>query len=353
MMTKNSPASARPLPYPARLPKQSKSRLLAGISVQPQRNTNNHRGKRKDRGNNRSLKGAAPSAAQNLFPNCVYLCPPAVLIIYVAFGSGLVFQCGRNSINRMNAYLFSAAISCSQCREDPRFPGAGKSWQTWASLPTWILAAATAEEAQRRFETVLQPEANAENPVEARLVKISGAQFVEYLLTESGTAPLDLPQITKDAQAQLEATAVDDFAPGYWVDVEPVVRPDALSESVEVLQSAVAEDFRAGLNWAPDKNFLYVLTVFSPWTSEAGDAPDPDATPSEEGAGEEAGVPGAENLVEWYVTYPQIRAKEAAALIRARNSVVAAWLWRRYAAGTRLAANEIRIDPWCGVLPAA
>jgi len=42
--------------------------------------------------------------------------------------------------------------------------------------------------------------------------------------------------------------------------------------------------------------------------------------------------------------------KEAAALIEARNSVVAAWLWRRFAADTPLAANHIRIDPWCGAL---
>jgi hypothetical protein len=48
--------------------------------------------------------------------------------------------------------------------------------------------------------------------------------------------------------------------------------------------------------------------------------------------------------------FPQAADKEAAALIQARNSVVAAWLWRRYAANTRLAANQIRIDPGCGVI---
>ncbi|HEV2436867.1 MAG TPA: hypothetical protein VG077_12780 [Verrucomicrobiae bacterium] len=51
-----------------------------------------------------------------------------------------------------------------------------------------------------------------------------------------------------------------------------------------------------------------------------------------------------------YATFPQALDKEAAALIQARNSVVAAWLWRRYAAGTRLAANAIRMDRWCGTV---
>jgi hypothetical protein len=46
-----------------------------------------------------------------------------------------------------------------------------------------------------------------------------------------------------------------------------------------------------------------------------------------------------------------MRDKEAAALVEARNSVVAAWLWRKYAANTRLAPNEIQIDPCCAFIP--
>jgi hypothetical protein len=37
-------------------------------------------------------------------------------------------------------------------------------------------------------------------------------------------------------------------------------------------------------------------------------------------------------------------------LIRARNSAVAAWLWRKYAANAKFARDQIRIDPWCGVM---
>jgi hypothetical protein len=253
----------------------------------------------------------------------------------------------------MNAYLFSGVTNCSQLREDPRHPGAGKSWQTWAALSMQIIQAATPEEAQTRFEAPLHAPPEGEDPVDMKIVKISGAQFVEYLLTESSNVPLDLPAIAKEAQAQLEATAVDDFEQGYWVEVDPVVSPVELSQSVDALRAALPEDIRSGLNWAPEKQFLFMLTALTPWSPDAGAGWDPDAEPPSEETGEAGENDEAEHLGEWYATYPQMRDKEAAALIRARNSVVAAWLWRRYAAGTRLAANPIRIDPWCGVMPAA
>jgi hypothetical protein len=48
-----------------------------------------------------------------------------------------------------------------------------------------------------------------------------------------------------------------------------------------------------------------------------------------------------------------MRDKKEAALVEARNSVVAAWLWRKYAADTRLAQNEIQITPCCSFVPMA
>jgi hypothetical protein len=46
-----------------------------------------------------------------------------------------------------------------------------------------------------------------------------------------------------------------------------------------------------------------------------------------------------------------MRDKEAAALVQARNSVVAAWLWRKFAADTKFAPNEISINPCCAFIP--
>ncbi len=59
---------------------------------------------------------------------------------------------------------------------------------------------------------------------------------------------------------------------------------------------------------------------------------------------------GMENANEQGAMFPELVDKEVAVLIQARNSAVAVWLWRRYAASTRLSGNQIRIDPWCGAL---
>mgnify|MGYP001091560593 CR=1 FL=1 len=48
--------------------------------------------------------------------------------------------------------------------------------------------------------------------------------------------------------------------------------------------------------------------------------------------------------------FPELAEREATAVIRARNAVVAAWLWRRYAAETPLAQNPIRVDSWCNAV---
>jgi len=47
--------------------------------------------------------------------------------------------------------------------------------------------------------------------------------------------------------------------------------------------------------------------------------------------------------------YPKLAPMETAVLVRARNSVVAAWLWKKYAADTRLATNQIQLEAWGGV----
>lgn len=191
-----------------------------------------------------------------------------------------------------------------------------------------------------------------ENPVEVTIRKIAAAQFMDRLFTESGDVPLNWPEILKQVESQLESTPMDDFEQGYWVDVDQVVRPDKLSFSAGTLQSDVPEEIRSGLNWSSDRKFLFILSVLSPLAPQAEPVDEPENETSDAGElpGDEEGSPQSISIGELYATFPQALDKEAAALIQARNSVVAAWLWRRYAANTRLAANSIRIDPWCGVL---
>jgi hypothetical protein len=117
-----------------------------------------------------------------------------------------------------------------------------------------------------------------------------------------------------------------------------------------MLRESLPEEIRSGLNWSPDKNFLFLLSVLSPtpprdepkYEMEA-DVSNAAEWPVENPEASDGIEPGKENT-----NFPELADKEAA--VQARNSVVAAWLWRKSAANTRLAWNAIRIDPWCGVI---
>jgi hypothetical protein len=74
-------------------------------------------------------------------------------------------------------------------------------------------------------------------------------------------------------------------------------------------------------------------------------------TPDHDDADDENENEEKPELDGFVATLTEMRDKEAAALIQARNSVVAAWLWRKYAANTRLAPNEIQITPCCSFVP--
>ena len=288
-------------------------------------------------------------------PRMVSMCGPATPHqIYIAFLSRPVLNSteANQTMPAMNAYLFSALTTRSQIRPTVGRSGVTNAIQTWDGCESLIVFGESPDEAEKRFEARLRATPEGENPAEVAIRKITAAQFVDQLFTESGPVPLNWPEILKQVEAQFESTPVDDFEQGYWLDVEQAVRPEKLSFSAGTLQSDLPEDIRSGLNWSADKQFLFVLSVLSPLElpleqveeSEAEDAnPDESANENSESA-EPVGIG------ELYGIFPQALDKEAAALIRARNSAVAAWLWRRYAANTRLATNTIRIDPWCSAI---
>ncbi|HWI56764.1 MAG TPA: hypothetical protein VNZ22_06030, partial [Bacillota bacterium] len=109
------------------------------------------------------------------------------------------------------------------------------------------------------------------------------------------------------------------------------------------------------LNWSPDKTYFFLISVLSPpgAPAEVAEEPNEDRQPGEERVHDEA---DGDESSEWVsdqpqAAFPQLVEKELAVVVRARNSVVAAWLWRRYAASTPLARNAIRIDALCEVVP--
>jgi hypothetical protein len=252
----------------------------------------------------------------------------------------------------MNAYLFTAVVTRSQLRPVMSYYGETNAIRTWDSCASQIVCGGLPDEAQRRFETWLRTTPEGEEPAEVQIRKITAAQFVDQLFTESGSAPLDWTEILKQVESETESTPADDFEQGYWVDVDQVVRPDTLSFSANTLQADVPEDIRSGLNWSADKKFLFILSVLSPLAPPAEPLSELETdVPDLAGAsGEDSEKSAPIEIGELYNTFPEALDKEAAALIQARNSVVAAWLWRRHAANTRLAANAIRIDPWCGAI---
>lgn len=252
----------------------------------------------------------------------------------------------------MNLYLFTAIATRSQVRKTPGPYGASESFQIWDGCTSMIVPGDNPDEAREKFDAWLHTQPAGENPMEIEVKQVTAAQFVNQLITESGNVPLDLPEISNLTQAQLDSASLDDFEQGYWLDVEPVIRPENPCLSVGALQQSLPDDIRTGLNWSADKQFFYLLTAFSlppqpPGLDELTErqATEPDDTPEEN-----LDATDAEGLQHLLAMYPQAADKEAAALIKARNSAVAAWLWRRFAANTKLATNPIRIDPWCGAI---
>ncbi len=244
----------------------------------------------------------------------------------------------------MNAYLFTAGLTQSQVRPTPGRGGQMvDSIQIWDSCVSAVIYGGDPEQAQKRFESWCRLTPEGETAVETEIKKVVAAQFVDELLTEFGGKPLDWPRISQQVNDILQATPVDNFEQGYWVDINQAVPPGKISFDVGSLKRDLPEDIRSGLNWSEDKKFFFLVSVLSPRPAPA--IPD-DLKSDDENENEEK--PELDGFV---ATLPEMRDKEAAALIQARNSVVAAWLWRKYAANTRLAPNEIQITPCCSFVP--
>ena len=253
----------------------------------------------------------------------------------------------------MNGYLFTAGLTQSQVRPSP-----GRGGQMVDNIKTWdacvsaIIYGGDAEQAQKRFEAWCHPPSEAENTVRVEIKKVVAAQFVDQLLTESGGQPLDWPRISQQVNDILQATPVDDFEQGYWVDINQTVPPGKISFDVGSLKRDLPEDIRSGLNWSPDKIFFFLVSILSPRPLPSIPADDLEANvPDRDDADDEIENEAKPDLDGFVATLPEMRDKEAAALVEARNSVVAAWLWRKYAADTRLAPNEIQITPSCSFVP--
>jgi hypothetical protein len=249
----------------------------------------------------------------------------------------------------LNAYFFAAIGTCTQIRSTRTRSGVVETAQNWDACNSRVVFGQSGEDAQKRFDAFLHLQPEGEQPLTVEVRKMTSTPFTDKLLTEAGNLPLEWPKVLSQIEALLESTQVDDFEQGYWVDVDQVVHPDKLSFSAGTLELSVPEDVRSGLNWSPEKKFFFLVSALSP----PPPPPDPAMLYDEpEPNGAEVDNEDPAELENLCATFPMACDKDAVALVQARNSVVAAWLWRTYAAKTPLAARSIRIDPWPGTLGA-
>ncbi len=244
-----------------------------------------------------------------------------------------------------NTYYVTGTYMCAQVLKNG--PNA------WDGSLDAIIFAYSLEEAQTLFANELsQPSQEGENPKTVTIRKTAVAPVVDRLLTESGNVPLNWPQIFEQSNSLVESTPADDFEQGYWVDVNTVVPSDNISFSAGTLESNVPEDMRSGLNWSGDKQFFFLLKVLP---LPLPPRPKYEIEAENEGEVEDAQhkspeEPGMGEIDIVKVTWP-----ETVAVIQARNSVAAAWLWRRYAANTltQWTNNAIQIMPMCTTIGGA
>src|SRR6266568_4157293 len=245
--------------------------------------------------------------------------------------------------------LFTAGVTQSQMRPSPGLRG-GKSLRSWDTCMSAIVYGGDAARAQTTFENCCQgPREGA--GIQTEIKKIVGVEFIEQLLTESGSQPLDWPGISQtfmESMSPIETEAEEEttttfFGAGYWVDVQQAVPPESAGLDMESLKRELPEDTCSALNWYPDKTFLFLvnsLSAPSAVTELNEEIEEPDLDQVEEQDRAES-RPVLDEAVDHL---PEMREKEAAALVEARNSVVAAWLWRKFAANTRLVSNEILVN---------
>lgn len=247
----------------------------------------------------------------------------------------------------MSAFFFAAGVTRAQVRPSLSHHEGGDTYQTWDTCVTAIVYGGELAPAQKTFEDWCRASPEGEKPVETIIKRLVGAQFVEQFLTESGGRPLDWPEIARELGDEVSATPLDDFEQGYWVDINRVLRPGKVTADIDSLQRELPEDIRSGLNWSAEKQFLFLVTVLSPVPAPVymeEPVEEEEENEDEDDKHDEQKEPALEENI---AALPEMRDKEAAAIVKARNSVVAAWLWRKFAADTPSAQNEIQILPVC------
>jgi hypothetical protein len=187
------------------------------------------------------------------------------------------------------------------------------------------------------------------DPVPSKVEQIVVTPVLEQLFTEEGLVSINWAQVCEEAARASDADAEDLFEQGHWADCDALVSPDDLSSDIESLRETLPDDVRSGLNWSGGRQHIFLVSALSPPApqSEAEDLEDSD---QEEASSADQHGDGwtTIRLNDRTAAFPELAPRDGVFVVRARNSTVAAWLYRRQAAVTPLARNRIRVDHWCG-----
>jgi hypothetical protein len=237
----------------------------------------------------------------------------------------------------MSAYLFTGWTSHFK---------AGQFGNSCVSLITY---GSSLERANAYFSQWLIAAHHKEDPVPAKIEQVVVAPLLEQLLTEEGPFPIDWVQVCEEAARTSETGAEEAFEQGHWADCDALVSPDNLSPDINSLRDGLPEDINSGLNWSGEKQYIFLVSVLSQPQpqSQAEDLEDPDLAEEDPDLRDDDDLT-AFRLNDRAVAFPELAAKDAAFIVRARNSTVAAWLYRKHTAATPLARNRIRVGHWCG-----
>jgi hypothetical protein len=251
---------------------------------------------------------------------------------------------------KQRGFLFTAGVTSSQMRLSGE--RGGKTLQTWDTCVTAVICGEDPVQAQRTFEDWCQGPRDGDDPVQTDIRKIVAAELIDHVLTESGNRELSRRWMEPAANIETEAeppAVPEDLGEGYWVDVNQMVPPESARLDLESVKRGLPEDIQAELNWSPEKTFLFLASSLS--TPPALTEPHQFEEDFLESATQDENESGPV-LDEWVTQLPEMREKEAVGLVEARNSVVAGWLWRKFAATAHLVSNEILVNPCCTIMPA-
>jgi hypothetical protein len=208
-----------------------------------------------------------------------------------------------------------------------------------------ILHGGDQSQAAAAFEALLLHHEPSPDSSAPKIEKITSTPIFEQLLAEQGPANLELEKISEEALAALQAAEPGDLGDGLWADSNALVPAGGLDPDIDSLKRDLPGDEAGSLNWSADKQMIFIVNVLTPPTP-VRDILGEELTPDELAAHEQD-----LEMRERQAAFPEIADRELAVIVRARNAIVAAWLWRRQAASTPLASHDLRVDAFCEVMP--